>query len=116
MCDPADRKVENGLMLFTGNPEAWGYIPEFLNEDDPRPAQEQIHSNYAHGGGWHDFEGFTLDFDREKLSRATLSYPGDPSYHLRGWTLLRDELILLFPHSWVVIVQPDDTWRCARLD
>jgi hypothetical protein len=28
-----------------------GFIPQFLDDADPRPAREQLHSAYAHGGG-----------------------------------------------------------------
>jgi hypothetical protein len=28
----------------------------------------------------------------------------------------RDELVLLFPHSWVLVMQKDGTWEVARMD
>ena len=54
--------------------ETLGLVPMFLTDADPRPAAEQFEENYAHGGGWSPFEGFTLDTDNMELS-----YPGDPA-------------------------------------
>src|SRR3982751_2684992 len=40
-------------------PEGLGAIPYFLDEDDPRPAREQFHERYNHGGGWRPMPNFT---------------------------------------------------------
>ena len=93
------------------NPDVLGFIPEFLSEDDPRPAREQIHENYAHGGGWRPFPGFTIDDHKVRLC-----YPGDPPMRLEAMSMLREEVLLLFEHSWLVIVQRDGTWEAAHLD
>jgi hypothetical protein len=90
--------------------EALGLLPDFLSERDPRPAKEQFHVNYAHGGGWHSFPGFKLNRDN------SLSYPGDPTLQPLARAQLRDELILVYPYSWVAIVQPDRSFEVARLD
>lgn len=96
------------------NPEMAGYLIQMLDSDDPRPAKEQFHQHYAHGGGWHPFEGFTLTLP--EAGRATLQYPEDPPYReiARAW--LREELILVFPHSWVCIVQPGGAHEICRMD
>lgn len=92
--------------------DAVGWIPEFLSEDDPRPAKEQLHHHYAHGGGWNHFDGF--NFDRNTLE---LSYPGDPAMKPFAKMKLRDETILVYDHSWVLIMQDDGgTHEVCRMD
>jgi hypothetical protein len=87
-----------------------GLLPSFLSEANPARAKDQIHSAYAHGGGWNSFKGFTLNED------FVLVYPGDPPMKPLAETYLRDEHILFYKYAWVVIVQPDGTWEVARID
>lgn len=87
-----------------------GLLPNFLSEDDPRSAKEQLNENYAHGGGWLPMEGFKL------TSRGRLSYPGDPPLRALAVTKLRHEAIVLFEHEFVAIIQPDGTFEVARMD
>jgi hypothetical protein len=94
--------------------EIVGYTPSFINPDSEDDAQTQLHRNYAHGGGWHDFDGFTLS-DREG-DEPKLLYPGDPPTHAIAHWKLRDERIVLFEHAWVAIIQPDGSFRVARMD
>jgi hypothetical protein len=89
--------------------DAWGFIPSFLNEHDPLSAREQFKKNYI--GGWNPFPGFK--FDKEA---RTLAYPGDPIMHMIDEMPFRDETIMLFPHSWVVVMQKDGTWEASRMD
>jgi len=91
-------------------PEMLGFIPSFLSERDPRPAREQIDSNYGHGGGWFPSRGMTLGAD------GNLHYPGDPPYQLIAETRLRDEVIRFYDCSFVAIIQPDGSFEVARLD
>ncbi len=88
-----------------------GWIPMFLKEDDPRPAREQFNQRYAHGGGWNPFPGFTYD-----AAKLTITYPGDPPYRAVAKIELREEMILVFPHAWVAIVQPDGAIEVSRMD
>lgn len=89
-----------------------GLTPDFLDPNDPTEAQQQLHRNYAHGGGWHDMTGFTfVDGDEPKLT-----YPGDPPTEAVAWWQLRKERIILFDHAWVAVVQPDGAFRVARMD
>lgn len=87
-----------------------GYLPAFLVPDDPRPAKEQFNERYVYGG-FEPFKGFFFDPRTHRLQ-----YPGDPPMFPLGGTTLRDETILLFPSSWVVILQRDGAWECARMD
>ena len=91
--------------------EDLGYFPYFLDERDPRSAKEQIHANYAHGGGWNSFKMFNLD--RETMA---LSFPDDPPIRPKFLTVLRDESIFVYPLSWVLILQQDGTYDVARID
>jgi hypothetical protein len=92
-----------------------GYIPSMLDADDPRPAKEQLHSQYAHGGGWHPFKGFTLN--REEM---TLEYPEDPPTRAYAMTRLpkTNEVVMVFEHAWVAIIQDngDGEYEIARMD
>jgi hypothetical protein len=45
-----------------------------------------------------------------------IQYPNDPPYSPVAYGFLRDELILVFPHAWVAIVQPDGAFAVARMD
>lgn len=88
--------------------EMLGFIPSFVNVDDPRTAKEQIHENYV--SGWHDFKGFVME------PNGDLSYPGDPDTKLLWEGRLRQERIRVYESAWVAIVQPDETYEVARLD
>jgi hypothetical protein len=88
----------------------WGYIPAFLDPDDPRPAREQIDEKYF--GGWRPGPR-GLRFDVDSLA---LSYPGDPPKTPISALLFRQELLLLYESDWLVIVQRDHSWEVARID
>lgn len=89
--------------------EMLGFIPEFLSANDSRPAKEQIHSAYAHGGGWHSFPGF-------KMTPAGLAYHGDSPMPLLAEARLRQEIVRIYDCAWVAIVQPDGSYDVARID
>lgn len=99
-------------MIWT-NRDLAGLLPEFLSEHDPRPAKEQIHENYRHGGGWFDFSGFTLELSS---GVASLHYPGDRPLLEVARTALREETIVLFEYDWVAIIQPGGDFAVARID
>jgi hypothetical protein len=87
-------------------PEALGFIPSFLSEDDPRPAREQMQANY----GWRPFEGFTLNKD------MSLSYDGDPDYQPLAIARLRKEFIVFYEHEFLMIMHSDNDFEIARVD
>ena len=89
--------------------EQLGYLPGFLNEDDPRSAAEQYDANYV--GGWRPQSGWTY-----VPATMVARYPGDPSVKPFAMTLLRDEIILFYPHAYVLILQQDDSFEMARMD
>lgn len=103
------------MIVWTNkHPEAcldWlGFIPQMLSDADPRPTAAQFNENYAHGGGWRPFKGFSLQAD------GSLTYPGDPPTRLLYEARLRDELIRVYEHAWVAIVQPDGSFEVSRMD
>ncbi len=85
-----------------------GFIPSFLDEEDLRPAREQIDEAYC--SGWRPFKGFRM------LPNSDLAYPGDPPTRLLAKTKLRDETIRFYDCAWVAIVQPDGSFEVCRLD
>jgi len=89
--------------------EHLGFLPQMLNENDTRPAREQFDTNYRHGGGWQPIPGMTMH-------NTTLRYPGDPPFKPIAMILLRDEMILLYEHDLVCILQRDGTFEVARMD
>ena len=98
-------------MITVGpDPQIWGFIPGFLDEQDPRPAREQFNEHYP--GGWMPAPEW-LKFSRKTLR---LTYPGDPPLQPIGLIQFRDEMIFLYPSSWVCIVQPNGKWEVARMD
>jgi hypothetical protein len=92
----------------SAKPDQLGLIPGFLNENDPRPAKEQIDRRYV--SGWQSFPGFTM------LENGNLSYPGDLETRLLFESNLRDETIRFYEGSWLAIIQPDGFFEIARLD
>jgi len=92
------------------DPNHVGYIPGWLDENDPRPARDQLHTNYVHGGGWRPFKGFEL---RDDLS---LKYPGDPAHPALAVMKMRDEMIITYQFGWVAIIQLDGSFEVSRMD
>jgi hypothetical protein len=87
-----------------------GYLSTMLGADDPRPARQQLDEHYQHGGGWRPMAGF-------QLTRSNgLKYSGEPILRPIAQAQLRDEHILLYPHDWVAIVQPDRRFEVCRMD
>ena len=87
--------------------EELGFLPEFLDAGDPRPAREQFAANYV--GGWDPVPGFKLDGE-------CLVYPGDPALPPIGYTLLRDEVVVFYPYAFVLVRQPGGAFEVARMD
>lgn len=89
-----------------------GLIPAFLKESDPRSAREQINDRYAHGGGWFSIKGF-----KHNAEDNSIKYPGNPRMRPIATAWLHDkERIFIYPHGWVMILQPDGQFNIARLD
>lgn len=89
---------------------AMGFIPSWLDDRNSMPAAKQLNAHYQHGGGWQPFNGFTLQPDN------SVTYPDDPSYKPLASIQFRDELVLIYDHAWVAIVQPDRSFEICRMD
>lgn len=87
-----------------------GIIPQMLDIRDPRPAVVQLNGGYAYGGGWHSFDGFTMEVNGD------LSYPDDPITKCVAEAEFRNETIRVYEHAWVSIQQDDGTYTVARMD
>ena len=94
------------------HPNFVGFIPTFLDTDDPRPAKEQFAERY-HYGGWHNQEGFTTIG-----GSAILRYPGDPPLEPIAVMAmpLREEAIFVYLHGYVSIFQKDGSFEACRMD
>ena len=87
-----------------------GYLPGWLDLDDPRPAAKQLDEGYVFGG-WRPSAlefGMTVDY--------VLRYPGDPPIKPLAYCLVRDEVVVFYPSSWVAIVQPGRQFEMCRMD
>jgi hypothetical protein len=90
--------------------ETIGPILFWLDEEDPRPAAEQLDENYQHGGGWSPFKGFKL------LKNGDIQYPGDEPLAPICAAGFRRELLLFYPFAWVMIMQKNGTFEICRMD
>lgn len=95
-----------------------GFIPTFLEDDDPRPAAEQFNERYAFGGGWRPMNGWKTEKVRRIGQNEVLDirYPGDPPYAPVARLRLRDETIWVYRDAWVAIEQVDGSVEIARMD
>jgi hypothetical protein len=90
-------------------PEHLGHLPGFLSEADGRTAAEQFNDRYQFGG-WRPLNGFKLKEDN------SLEYPGDQPLKPLAHVRLRDELVVLYRHDWVAVIQPDRSFEVCRMD
>jgi hypothetical protein len=104
--------METSFILLTPDGVDWvGYLPQWLNINDPTCAAEQLDYHYRHGGGWAPFlgwESMTID--------GGLKYPGDPWMYPVAKAFFRKETIYVYRSSWVAIVQEDGTYEVCRMD
>ena len=95
--------------LVRGGILACGYIPTFLDEADPRPAQEQFDERYV--SGWHPLPGWQFD-----ARRKSIQYPDDPVLVPLAVMRLRNQKIYVYRSAWVAIVDADGAYEVARMD
>ena len=96
--------------LITGVPDTvWGYIPTFLNENNPKSTIEQFDAGYV--AGWRKFDGFTLN-----KNDLELSYPDDPPMLPRAVVKFKDDIIAIYDYSWVLVLMPSGEWEVCRMD
>lgn len=106
------------MKFISGRLWHWGYIPDFLDEADPRPAAEQINEHYV--SGWQHFAGFKLNEKNLILTYGVASDdpydPPDPPMSPLSVMSFRKETLAIYESAWVLIMQEDKTWEVARLD
>jgi hypothetical protein len=91
--------------------EHLGLLVDWLDDEDPRKAAEQMDSRYQFGGfSRHPITGFRAE--REKC----LKYPGDPLLRPLAKAQLRDEVVMFYDCAVVAVWQPDGTFVAARFD
>ncbi len=98
-----------------------GLIPEFLDEDDPRSAAEQIADRYAHGGGWLPLPGWQLRQDKFIIYPTNSPEDRPEFYPCYFETILhpdspKPEIIRVYPYAWVAVIQSNGSFEVARLD
>jgi hypothetical protein len=105
--------MHNQIAILKGyKPEDLGFLPDFIDQDDPRPAREQFDANYPHGG-WHPIDGFV----QSSKGSIVLQYPGDPPLHPIATWPLRHELIVVYRYSLVAIFNTKTgDFEVARMD
>ena len=88
--------------------DAIGAVPSFLDPANPLPAKDQIAAAY---GEWKPMDGFTME-------GVALNYPQDPTLYPIAATILHTDLILVYPHAWVCVVDGlgGGTFEVARLN
>lgn len=95
-----------------------GLIPDIILPDRPETISEQVNARYSHGGGWKNFEGFTLEYSTEDMFAPKLTYPGDPPIEICAISACSSgELCILFEEAWVAAINPKTaTYEIARMD
>lgn len=92
-----------------------GIVPEFFSARDPRPAREQLHEHYAHGGGVRPMEGFQAQVVDDS-GEIALVFPGDPTLYPIAKARLREEVIYLYECEILAIFQEDGSFIATRVD
>jgi hypothetical protein len=88
-----------------------GFLPGLIDEGDQRRVAEQLNDRYAHGGGWRPMPGFKLDLDT-----MTLKYPEDPPMKPLAAAVLRDETLVFYDYSFLMILQMSGSFEVSRVD
>lgn len=89
-----------------------GFLPSFLQVEDPRPVSEQINERYAHGGGWSPYGKGKW----KHLGEHTLKFPGDPPLKPLAEAKLRRETVVFYESAVLAVFQPDGTFEVTRVD
>ena len=106
-----------------------GLIPAFLSADDQRPAKEQLHANYLHGGGWRPQSKWRVRAFHHTVpprstvtqGRVQIQYPGDPVYmELARYPMPKHgETVCVFQYAIVGVFQdrdPIQLFEISRMD
>jgi hypothetical protein len=107
----AKRPIEWEFHVPRMTEEHLGMLINWIDQDDPRGAAEQLDSHYPYGGfKQYPMTGFRVE--REKC----LKYPGDPLLKPMATAKLRDEVICFYDCEIVAVFQKDGSYVAARFD
>lgn len=87
-----------------------GDIKFFAHESDEDSLKDQFNKRYSFGGGWSPMEGFTMDKNK------SITYPEDPPLYPLAIAKFRNQEVIIYNHSWVVILEQDGTFEASRMD
>ena len=109
-----DRGTHSPFDLFGYLGETMSRIPEEMTDAQESQIIPFLDASYKHGGGWHDFQGFTLrGWDSQS---PTLHYPGDPPTEAVCYWKAGNARIILFDHAWVAVAKSNEDFRICRMD
>lgn len=89
-----------------------GFLPAFLQDDDPRPVSEQIAERYAHGGGWSPYGKGKW----RHLGDHVLKFPGDQQMKPLAMAKVGKETVYFYEHAVLAVFQPDGSFEVTRVD
>lgn len=96
---------------------ALGFLPQMVHDNTDTDAVTQLHNAYLHGGGWRDFHGFEVfNTDSDEPLDWYIQYPEDPPYYPIAWAAINDDIVVVYPHSWVAVFDKDGNMRICRMD
>ena len=103
------------LTWFTkGKDVDLGLLPSMIDPADKRSAAEQFDANYQHGGGWRPQEGWVRIGDSGVIAYKDSD---DPPLAPIAAAKMRGEIILVYPYSYVAIIQQSDgSFEVCRMD
>ena len=87
-----------------------GFLPTFVDADNPEPVAKQINQNYPFGG-WQPMGGW-IRMEKD----GSVRYPGDPKMKPLAKAMHGSEEVFFYESSWVAVRQPDGKFEIARLD
>ena len=110
---PAGYKSRKVVFTMTSGHsiEELGFLPQMLDGAIDTPVAEQINNNYQHGGGWRSFTGFIYS-----PTDRSIRYTGDPKLYPIAHARINNETVLVYPYSWVLVLQEDGSFDIARID
>ena len=105
-------------------PVSLGTLPLMFHPFSDDDAKTQIDKRYAHGGGFVDTPGFSLNDEWKEPGEAIIQYyqeeaapeEQDPPLHELARAKLGEETLIFFPYAFLAIVQPDGSFQVTRVD
>jgi hypothetical protein len=90
-----------------------GAVPWFFDDEDPRPAAEQLNERYAHGGGFRPWGKEKWKLDAKAL---TIKWPGEKAMKPRAKATLHTDTLVFYDHAILAIIHEDGTFDVTRVD